>query len=204
MSLVLHVDDEIRRPLPAARLQLCICLHARKVICQPNTSIECTFFHKLTGRNTDLASDRLLLEIGLVVHNDLIVVSRNNREVHNTVLKVLWRKIGKCDKISLRAQMLCELIRLCLKFRECCVLMSVRCKHIFQFRRRQGILSRERIACNPYALLGGHARRCSKGRRCTGRHCQAGDKKDTRRMFSNTLHARSIPHLILFHQRLHT
>ena len=131
---------------------------------------------------------------------------RNDRKVHNTVLEVLRRKIGKGNKISLRAQILCELVRLCLKFRKRCILMPVLCKYVRQLRLRHGILSRERIACNPDALLSGHVRLCSKGRRCTDGHCHTGDKKEARGMSSDTLHAHPLSSLMSFHPHpsLHT
>ena len=163
MALVLHIHNEIRRALAAARLQLRICLHAREIVRQPDAAIERTFFHKFTRINADLASDRLLLEIGRVIHDDLVVVPRYNGEVHHTILEILRRKIGKCDEVALRAQILRNLVRLCLKLCERRILMPVRCEHIRKLRRRHGILARERIACDPNTLLcriGCHILRC--------------------------------------------
>ena len=188
VPLVLHVDDEIRRPLPAARLDLRIRLDAREIVRQPDAAIKRTFFHKFARANADLTSNRSFVEIGCIIDNNIVIAPRHNRKIHNTVLEILRRKVGKCNEVALRVQILRDLLRLRLKLRQRRLRMAMCCEHIRQLRLCHRILTRERIACDPYTLFCHSACFFGRSRKRTDIHCRTERNKKARGVSSNTLH----------------
>ena len=124
--------------------------------------------------NAHFASNRSLVEIGCIIDNNIVIASRHNREIHNAILEVLRREIVERNEIALRVQILRDLLRLCLELRQRRLLVSVLREHIRQLRLCHRILTRERIACNPNALLCILRRADRRGVHC---HCCTGNNK---------------------------
>ena len=57
VALGLHIYDKIGRALPAPRLQLCARLNAREVTRQPHAAVQRFFFHRIAGRDANLAAN---------------------------------------------------------------------------------------------------------------------------------------------------
>ena len=126
VALVLDVDDDVRRALAAARLDLCARLDARKVVRQPDAAVERRFLHEFARGKPHLAPNGIFCQIRIVVHDDLVVAAGHDREVDRAVCEVLRREVGEGNEVSFGTQVFRDLRRLLFEVGETRVLELVR------------------------------------------------------------------------------
>ena len=178
MPFVLDVDDEVSCSWILSRFEFCVCFDAVHVVGEPDAAAEFVLVDDLPWCDAHLALDRPVVHVGLVVDDDLAIASRHDGKGDDAVAKFLWCEVGKCDKVALVPQVLCELLRLRLKVGERRLMVAMRREDVPQLRIGHGIFSVKCIACDPYTLCrllcclfggvrgGGAARGTEGGKAC--------------------------------------
>ena len=152
MPFVLDVDDEVGRSWILARFEFCVCFDSVHVVGEPYAAAEFVLVDDLPRCDAHLAQDRPIVHVGLVVDDDLAIASRYDGKGDDAVAKFLWCEVGKCDKVTLVPQVLCDLLRLCFKVGERRLMVAMRCEDVPQLGISHGVFSVKCITCDPDAL----------------------------------------------------